>query len=347
MPIYSDDMYRLTLTREYVAPYVFTDGKLEYSSFAGGYFNEDGDAMYYVTDWQGNNVAVVSNIGLVAQRTIYYPYGEPTIEPTGQRYLFAGKEREHAGGRNTYDFGARCLTPYGRWGVPDSESERKFRISPYVYCSGDPINKVDPNGKWVVYVSASPDREKNPYATFTVTDRHGYTIYKTVVKVKGEHRARNIKNGDTPQGLYQILEWRETGNDRYDTERFGPDYILATHYLEGEGGPYRDGMHCHGGRPQEPELWSTQGCFRIADEDIVELRQITDTLENTDPDEYKGYITIKDDLDIPVHYRDRDNIKYDWVRQGGVLPELIVTPMGCETILDFDKGSNSRNLYNK
>ena len=91
----------------------------------------------------------------------------------------------------------------------------------------------------------------------------------------------------------------------------------------------------------------TQGCFRIADEDIVELRQITDTLENTDPNEYKGYITVKDDLDIPVHYRYRDNIKYDWVRQGGVLPELIVTPMGCETILDFDKGSNMRNLYNK
>ena len=35
MPIYSDDMYRLALTREYVGPYVFTDGKLEYSSFAG------------------------------------------------------------------------------------------------------------------------------------------------------------------------------------------------------------------------------------------------------------------------------------------------------------------------
>ncbi|MDE6238891.1 MAG: hypothetical protein K2M54_02765, partial [Muribaculaceae bacterium] len=87
MPIYSDDMYRLALTREYFGPYVFTDGKLEYSAFAGGYFNEAGDAMYYVTDWQGNNVAVVSNTGLVAQRTIYYPYGEPTIEPSGQRYL--------------------------------------------------------------------------------------------------------------------------------------------------------------------------------------------------------------------------------------------------------------------
>ena len=105
--IYMDSWYELTSVREYFGPYVFTDGKLEYSSFAGGYFNEDGDAMYYVTDWQGNNVAVVNNNGLVTQRTTYYPYGEPTIEPTGQRYLFGGKEREHAGGRNSYDFGAR------------------------------------------------------------------------------------------------------------------------------------------------------------------------------------------------------------------------------------------------
>ena len=41
---------------------------------------------------RGNgNVALVSNNGLVNQNTIYYPYGEPTIEPTGQRYLFGGK----------------------------------------------------------------------------------------------------------------------------------------------------------------------------------------------------------------------------------------------------------------
>ncbi len=49
---------------------------------------------------------------IVSQATAfsYYPYGEPTIEPEGQRYLFGGKEREHAGGRNSYDFGARTLT---------------------------------------------------------------------------------------------------------------------------------------------------------------------------------------------------------------------------------------------
>ena len=53
------------------------------------------------------------------------------------------------------------------------------------------------------------------------------------------------------------------------------------------------------------------------------------------------------DLETPAYFGDRDNIKYDWVRQGGVLPELIVTPMGCRFILDIDGGSNSHNIYNK
>ena len=88
------------------APYIFTDGRLEHSAFEGGYFDADKGAMYYVTDWQGNNAAVVDKSGNIVQSTMYYPYGEPTIEPTDQRYLFGGKEREHAGGRNSYDFGA-------------------------------------------------------------------------------------------------------------------------------------------------------------------------------------------------------------------------------------------------
>ena len=58
------------------APYIFTDGRLEHSAFEGGYVHPDKGAMYYVTDWQGNNVAVVNNNGLVTQRTIYYPISQ-------------------------------------------------------------------------------------------------------------------------------------------------------------------------------------------------------------------------------------------------------------------------------
>lgn len=96
------------------------------------------------TQTQAEGMAVTD--GFDIQKTTYYPYGEPTVEPKGQRYLFGGKEREHAGGRNSYDFGARNLTPYGTWSSPDPMATKFYNLNPYSYCAGDPINNIDYNG---------------------------------------------------------------------------------------------------------------------------------------------------------------------------------------------------------
>ena len=56
-------------------------------------------------------------------------------------------------------------------------------------------------------------------------------------------------------------------------------------YLEGEAAPGRNGIHTHGGRIQEPELSNTHGCIRMADEDIKELKEITERLEVFDSKE--------------------------------------------------------------
>ena len=159
----ADGDYEVTLSRVYAGAHVFCDGRLEYSGFPGGYFDASGSPRYYITDWQGNNAAVVDKAGNVVQKTTYYPYGEPTIEPEGQRYLFGGKEREHAGGRNTYDFGARSLTPYARWSTPDPLAEKNFSISPYSYCNGDPINFIDPNGEEVRCFAPDLERQVGYY----------------------------------------------------------------------------------------------------------------------------------------------------------------------------------------
>ncbi|MDE6703768.1 MAG: hypothetical protein K2K00_08845, partial [Muribaculaceae bacterium] len=152
-----DDSYTVTSTRTYVGPHIYADGVLEYSAFGGGYFDPTKGAMYYLTDWHGNNAAVVDKSGTMVQSTTYYPYGEPTKEPTGQRFLYGGKEREHGGGRNSYDFSARCLiAPLGQWCVPDREAEKYFSFSPYSYCAGDPINYIDPDGMEVRSLSSDP-----------------------------------------------------------------------------------------------------------------------------------------------------------------------------------------------
>ena len=141
-----DDDYTVTSVRRYVGPHIFTDGKLEYSGFENGYFDPAQGVMYYAADWQGNNIGVYTAEGRRTRNIIYYPYGEPTIEPVGERFLFGGKERERGGGRNSYDFGARILSS-GAWTTPDPLAERFYPLSPYIYCSADPINHIDPDGR--------------------------------------------------------------------------------------------------------------------------------------------------------------------------------------------------------
>ena len=145
----AEDSYTLISSRVYSGEHIFTDGELEYSGFDGGYFDANGLANYYIYDWQGNVFEVLNDNDGVIQATNYYPYGEPLEEPSGQPYLFGSKERDHYAGRNTYDYGARQLLPYGRWSTPDPQAELFHPYSPYSNCAGDPINNIDPDGEVV------------------------------------------------------------------------------------------------------------------------------------------------------------------------------------------------------
>ena len=50
---------------------------------------------------------------------------------------------------NTYDFGARTYIPdLGRFTTMDPMAHKRYGVSPYVYCGGDPVNFVDPDGKF-------------------------------------------------------------------------------------------------------------------------------------------------------------------------------------------------------
>lgn len=147
------------------------------------------------------------------------------------------------------------------------------------YCHQNPINRFDIEGEWDIKVIASEDRGAHPYATLLVSDRNGNNVYRTVVKTTGVGgRNRTVENSDTPTGKYTILEWRKTGNSRYSTSSFGPNDLLALDYQGGEDadGGNRKYMHLHGGRAQESSLQDTNGCMRINDDDIKEIKELTD-----------------------------------------------------------------------
>ena len=115
---------------------------------------------YFIRDYQGNVVAVVSSEGDVEQRTHYYPYGGwygESTEPLAQERKYGGKELELTAGVNWYDFGARLQRPdLCRFQTMDPLAEKYYGVSPYAYCMGNPIRYVDLQGDSLTLVG---DRE--------------------------------------------------------------------------------------------------------------------------------------------------------------------------------------------
>ena len=107
-----------------------------------------GGAHYYITDHQGNNVAVADSTGRVEQRTDYYPYGTPWSNSATHPFLYSGKEWLSAHGLNEYDFDARRYAPLiPRFTTLDPLCEKRPWESPYLYCGANPVNAIDPDGK--------------------------------------------------------------------------------------------------------------------------------------------------------------------------------------------------------
>ncbi|MBO5507852.1 MAG: hypothetical protein J6A00_08860, partial [Bacteroides sp.] len=133
-------------------PVVYRNGKVDMVRFPGGYATiKDGAVTfhYYTQDYLGSNRAVVNGTtGAIEQTVAYYPYGSVIADlGTGsdrQPFKFGGKELTLQNGLNEYDFGARQYYP----AVPhftsvDPLCEKTPWLSPYLYCSNNPVNLVD------------------------------------------------------------------------------------------------------------------------------------------------------------------------------------------------------------
>ena len=89
-----------------------------------------------VRDRLGSTVAVTDKNGTLMQQNGYYPYGEPWREPSGQPYLYGGKERMRDNGLNEYDFSARRLnSALCLWTTPDPLAQKFVNTNPYTYCA--------------------------------------------------------------------------------------------------------------------------------------------------------------------------------------------------------------------
>ena len=104
-----------------------------------------------------------------------------------------------------YDSFARFQNTYGRFMSIDPKAEEFYHISPYVYCAGDPVNLVDPDGR--IFTEALEAKVN----ILEVEIRNRITNYEEIIKElkPRSHEARKYKRyiADLEQALdeYQVL----------------------------------------------------------------------------------------------------------------------------------------------
>lgn len=138
--------------------YGLADGtaRLESVPFSMGRIVRDGSAYsvhYFVTDHLGSVRTILDSEHRILAEYDYHPFGSqhtnPDLAASSNDYRFSGKELQERFAVPYYDFGARlydCID----WGSPDVLSEKYRSVGVYVYCAGNPISRIDPNGKkWV------------------------------------------------------------------------------------------------------------------------------------------------------------------------------------------------------
>ena len=142
-----------TTTTDYCGSVIYENGVRKYLLTEEGYVSlSDGIYHYFYRDHLGNVRLVMgtptSSGGQVEERNDYYPFGG-LIADLGsvQPYKYNGKELDTKKGLNWYDYGARQYdAALGIFTTVDPSSEKYYPTSPYVYCGGDPINRIDPTG---------------------------------------------------------------------------------------------------------------------------------------------------------------------------------------------------------
>jgi len=121
------------------------------SGFIEIFVNNDAQTPVYY-----DNLMVTMSTGYVMEINAYYPSGKILSNfstnnwlyaPQYNHYKYTAKERQTELGLDWLDYGARMYDPVvGRWWMPDPLAEMRYSLSPYSYCSNNPINRIDPTG---------------------------------------------------------------------------------------------------------------------------------------------------------------------------------------------------------
>jgi RHS repeat-associated protein len=126
-------------------------------NFGEGLIRSNGEVTYFEKDHLGS-VRVVLNpanpLNPVVERNDYMAYGGRLTQYgvtvpqlASNRYKYNGKETQPLIGDNLRDYGARMYdTNHKNWMTIDPLAELNPHISPYAFCSNNPMIRIDPTG---------------------------------------------------------------------------------------------------------------------------------------------------------------------------------------------------------
>ena len=146
---------------DYVGGMILKNGKRQMFRFLGGYYefgekvDTISDCHYYIADYLGNNRMVVNaSTDEVEQVNHYYAYGGLignlcyTKDSLSNDFKFGDKKLDRTYGLDLYDFEARQYDAIAPWFTSIDPLAEKFTwLTPYNYCSGNPVMFVDPDGR--------------------------------------------------------------------------------------------------------------------------------------------------------------------------------------------------------
>ena len=236
---------------DYCSNLVYRDGTLERIIVDGGYI-EDGRYRFFVTDHLGSVRAVTDTNGNELQTLDYYPYGQVTeksvsssgyalnniadsLDDVSQPYRFNGKESQEFAWIPYLDYGARYYSPDAtRWTTMDPLAEKYYFISPYAFCSNNPVNFVDADGEDIYRYDFKTGQfnlfkqTNDPYdqiAKFAFNKDTGDYELKTNKKGKAKLEINKIEKGILQDGINFMENSQVWSTDNVSVEGF-QDFII-------------------------------------------------------------------------------------------------------------------------
>lgn len=96
----------------------------------------------------------------------------PVSQVIANRWRYSGKEEQKAldAALPLIDYGARMYDPtIVRWMSVDPMADKYYPIGPYVYCAGNPVNVIDPQGDTIRVESQYQEQFKTDLRNVSVS----------------------------------------------------------------------------------------------------------------------------------------------------------------------------------